>query len=227
MPYARSTRSTRARRPRRQRKNRSAFSKAPIPNKFATKLRYQGLTTINPGVVGIAGVHVISANGLFDPDITGVGHQPRGFDQFMNMYDHYTVVGAKITVSYSQLFGNSYDSMQIGLSLKDSPAVYTDPNDYQEGRNVRSGIMASTSANQASHTKTLTIHSSTKKFLGVSHPLSSSIIRGDASANPAEGAYFHIWGAPNNTVSDAPPLTINFRVEYLVVFTEPKNPSQS
>lgn len=225
MPNARPPR-TRTRRPRRQRKNRSAFTKAPIPNKFATKLRYQSYNSINPGVAGIAGVHVISANGLFDPDITGVGHQPRGFDQFMTMYDHYTVVGSKITVNFSQLYGNAYDSMQIGLSLKDSSTVYSDPNEYQEGRNVRSAILASCNSTQATHTKTLTMHSSTKKFLGVSHPLSSSILRGDAASNPSEEAYFHIWCAPNST-ADNPAIVINFRIEYLVVFTEPKNPSQS
>ena len=39
-------------------------------------------------------------NSLFDPNLSGLGHQPRGFDQLMAVYEKYTVVAAKITVCY-------------------------------------------------------------------------------------------------------------------------------
>ena len=40
------------------------------------------------------------ANGAFDPNLTGVGHQPRGFDQFMAGYETFTVTGSKISVNF-------------------------------------------------------------------------------------------------------------------------------
>ena len=34
------------------------------------------------------------------PNHTGVGHQPLYFDQLMTIYNHYIVIGAKITVKF-------------------------------------------------------------------------------------------------------------------------------
>ncbi len=42
--------------------------------------------------------HTFRANGCFDPDQTGGGHQPRGFDQWKNLYNEYVVTSAKINV---------------------------------------------------------------------------------------------------------------------------------
>lgn len=200
--------------------------KAPMPNKYPCKLRYCSYFNIDPGAAGIAGVNVIAANGMFDPEISGVGHQPRGFDQLMTMYDHYTVIGSKITVSYSHLFGNNYDAYRIGINVKDSPVTAIDPNDYLEGRNLVSSTMPPVTGGDGACTRTLSMKFSTKKFLGVSHPLASENVRGNATANPGEMGYFHIWAAPLSSV-DGPAITCAIRIEYLCVLTEPKQPTQS
>ncbi len=44
-----------------------------------------------------------NGNGLFDPDRTGVGNQPRGFDDAMAFYSSYKVLGSSITVTYQQI----------------------------------------------------------------------------------------------------------------------------
>ena len=69
--------------------------RSPVPLKMAATLLYSDQITLNPAA-GTVSKHVFSANGLFDPNITGVGHQPRGFDQYMALYNHYTVIGARI-----------------------------------------------------------------------------------------------------------------------------------
>ena len=71
---------------------------SPMPCSFATKLTYSSNVSINPGAAGTPAAYVYRANGLYDPDLTGGGHQPRGYDQFTPMYNHWTVVGAKVTV---------------------------------------------------------------------------------------------------------------------------------
>lgn len=38
------------------------------------------------GTTGALGAYVFSANGMFDPNITGSGHQPYGFDQMIAFY---------------------------------------------------------------------------------------------------------------------------------------------
>lgn len=201
------------------------LSKAPIPNKFAAKLRYAQSGAVNPGISGIPGVQVFNASSCFDPDTTGIGHQPRGFDQWMTMFDHYTVIGSKITVSYS-VNGQADDrAIVLGVNLKDDGTVYTDKNDYMEGRNVSSKLVSGGATGDA-RSCTLTKHYSPKKFLGITKPLAGSLIRGSATSNPSENAYFHCWAAPTGT-ADLDSIAYQVVIDYLVVFTEPKNPSQS
>lgn len=211
-------------RPRRnyRKRNMLSFTKAPMPNQFATKLRYQEAVSINPGI-GVAGVHVFSSNGLFDPNITGTGHQPRGFDQLMAMYDHYTVIGAKITCDFVE--GASYDN-HVWIAIKDSATVHANPTDYLEGRNVISRILPHSGTGQSS-VRTLTKTFSTRKFLGRSKVLADSELKGSSVANPTEQAYFHIGIAVVNSSADESTQSVNVRIEYLVVFSEPKQPSQS
>lgn len=192
-----------------------------MPNKFATKLRYVSYADINPGA-GIPGVQIVSANGLFDPDITGVGHQPRGFDQFMLMYDHYTVVGAKITVTFSHKHDTTDYNRRIGVTLRDSFSIANDMNDYAESRTTKTRTIV----HNATQPVTMSMTYSTRKFLGRSHPLSDPDLKGSSSSNPNEQAYFHIWNQPYST-TDIGSVRIDYRIDYLVVFTEPKQPSQS
>ena len=67
-----------------------------FPNTKTLNLRYVENFTLNPGVLG-ATVNVFSMNGLFDPNITGIGHQPMYFDNYMAIYGRYRVNRAYIT----------------------------------------------------------------------------------------------------------------------------------
>ena len=42
----------------------------------------------------------VRANGLYDPQVSTGGHQPRGFDEFMTTYDMYTVHGSRASGSF-------------------------------------------------------------------------------------------------------------------------------
>lgn len=200
------------------------LSKAPIPNRFATKLRYADNFTLQP-VSGLVAAHLWNANSCYDPDVTGTGHQPRGFDQFMAMYDHFTVIGSKITAWFCGSSGSATNSpTMIGIALKDFTTLPSTKNDYMEGRNVVSTMLAFD--NETHEVKKLTKTFSTKKFLGVSKPLASSVLRGSASADPAEDAYFHVF-AQALQPANIDPIRVQVVIDYLVVFTEPKQPSQS
>lgn len=65
--------------------------------KIFRKLKYSTDIQLNATAASID-VHVFSANGLYDPDVTSTGNQPRLFDQYMALYNHYTVVAAAISV---------------------------------------------------------------------------------------------------------------------------------
>lgn len=68
-----------------------------FPVRFRTKMRYNELVSI-ASVGGSLSAYTFVANGLFDPNNTGTGHQPMYFDQAMLIYNHYKVIGSKINV---------------------------------------------------------------------------------------------------------------------------------
>lgn len=70
---------------------------APIPDRMVTKLSYYQVITLTGG----AGIQdqVFSLNCLYDPDISGGGHQPRGFDQWASFYARYRVVAVSARVT--------------------------------------------------------------------------------------------------------------------------------
>jgi len=76
-----------------------------FPDRMITKLRYVDNLelTANAGVVA---ANVFRLNSCFDPDLSGVGHQPMYYDQFAGAvgsgpYSRYRVVSAKINVTLS------------------------------------------------------------------------------------------------------------------------------
>lgn len=205
-----------------------SMSKAPMPNKFATKLRYAESFQIDPQAGGTTGVHLFSCNGLYDPNYTGTGHQPRGFDQFMEMYDHYTVIGSKMTAIFSSVgIAGAGGPLMVGIALKDSTTAPSDKNEYMEGRNVKSGLLKRSVDTGFAYSVKLKKSFSTRKFLGFSHPLSVTEARGSRNLNPIEQAYFHLFAQIVTGTADAPVIECQVVIDYLVVFTEPKQPPQS
>lgn len=232
MPYAkRSTRSTRRprrRTVRRKRAPRYRALKAPLPNKLLVKMKYADRQIAIDPSAGLAGTHLFSANGMYDPDVAIGGHQCRGFDELMAMYDHFTVISSKVTATFT--LQNSAAAIRnnaiLWIALKDSSTTFTDPNDYIEGRNVTFKHFGSTTAS-SSNVVSLSKTFSCKKFLGISHPLSSSVVRGSAAGNPTEGAYYHIGVACQDPLIDSAPFNVTVYIEYVAVLTEPRQPGQS
>ena len=71
-----------------------------IPDRTLIKMRYVSDIVLNPAA-GSTASYVYSCNGMYDPDITSTGHQPMGFDQWMAFYQHYTVLGSKLSCSFA------------------------------------------------------------------------------------------------------------------------------
>lgn len=220
MPERKYRKKRRYRRRRYRKKNSLVLKKSPVPKIMFTKLRYCENVTLNPAAGGID-IKVYSANGCYDPYYTGTGHQPRGFDQLMTLYDHFVVLGSKCTVEAAPGSGTP---LVMGVNLRDTTVSSGNPNDYQEGGYCTSKLLGTgTSAG----TKRLVKTFSAKKFLGRSNVLSDSELKGSAIANPTEGAYYHIWASPADSTSDPTATALTVRIDYLVALIEPKTPTQS
>jgi hypothetical protein len=70
-----------------------------LPRLWRGTLRYAETFSFTTGAAGVMGTsQLMSLNSLFDPNITGVGHQPYGFDQLSTWYKRYLVLRARITL---------------------------------------------------------------------------------------------------------------------------------
>ncbi len=69
-----------------------------VPDVYRTKIAFH--SRVNMG--GSAGVIVqkYRGNDLYDPDVSGVGGQPEGFDQLMALYERFRVLGSAIKAEF-------------------------------------------------------------------------------------------------------------------------------
>ncbi len=99
----------------------TVFSYAPppgrlIPPKLRAKLRYATGSIYTSVDVPAASLYIynLRGNSVYDPDYDGVGHQPRGFDQYAALYSHYEVVASHITMTFDQ-WGTDGDGLIWGV----------------------------------------------------------------------------------------------------------------
>lgn len=197
----------------------AAQPRAPIADSQVVKMRYGELVSLTP-TGGTSASYLFRCNGVFDPNYTGSGHQPYGFDQWANFYDHVTVIGSRIRATFMP--GNT--AANIGQSIasitvEDDTATTTTINSLIE----RTGAVWKFVPAAGGPATTLTKKFSTKKFFNVSDVKDNSALKGTFTSDPSDQAYFHL----NVTSSDGSttPSTINIVVdiEYIVLLSERKN----
>lgn len=218
MPRKYQKKRRRVRRRRRVPRLRSGTFNTPLPQKLLAKHRYSSHIQLDPGAAGILASHVFTANGLYDCDITGTGHSVMGFTQLSTLYDHYTVIGSKITVKATNA-DTTYQQI-LGVNVLDdttNPASGDINTMIEQGKTkyVLFGDAGST------HSKTITAKVSPKKFFHKSNMMDNSQLKGSGSANPAEQVYYHVVAAPIQGVNSTP-IQCHVLIEYIAVWTEPK-----
>lgn len=175
---------------------------------------------------GVPTQYFFTANGVYDPNVTGTGHQPIGFDQMMLFYEQCTVVRSKITVDI--LNSNSGPISRTCLFLTPDAAVLTDPNRILENgqavtkityNNVTWGSVAS-----------LSMDCDIAAYFGrprtVRNLLQDDNLFCTAAANPVEQVYYAVGGWDpfgSNTLG----FFFNVTIEYDTVFWEPRKLTES
>lgn len=191
-----------------------------FPPKFKGMLRYAesfGLATTS----GAVNSYVYSCNGLFDPNITGTGHQPAGFDQMMLSYEHYCVLRSRIFVSFLNTSGNAYPTCAVSIRAGTTPVTVIQQ--IVEDGMVITQRLAGANAFPASCL--LKTACDVAKFGGKVKLVDDPEYQGTIAANPAEQSYFHIqtWSIDATTAN----VSVEVTIEYEAIFSEPRNLSQS
>ncbi len=194
-----------------------------FPQSMKATLRYTSELgrAFNPAA-GTAGSFIVSANGMFDPSISGIGHQPRGFDQYMLAYNHYTVIASKITWYASN--ANTTQRLVVGIKVSDVTTIDTVPDALIESGLIAYKLLGPVGSSRSN--ATITYPLSISKFMGRPNIMSEDDLRGNNVANPAEGVFFHLVAfEPDN--NDHGAVACYFTIDYVAVFTEPRTLPQS
>lgn len=200
----------------------------PIVVKERCQLYYERIGFSAP-TSGNAVQYVFTANGMFDPNITGTGHQPMGFDQMMSLYNQYTVYHSAITVTFHG------DGLAIrgGVALSPDGAAITDPTLWMENGLLNSHAIVMDGTNLATQAfiPQIRLDCDVKKYFGRRGDkdlLDDRQLAGTAAANPAEQVYFAIvaWQL-NADGTTSTSIGVDVLIEYDAFYWEPRKESVS
>jgi len=204
------------RKPRRQLS--MAVCAAPVPARMTRLLKYFDLVQINPSLGGGVSGYSFRLNSVFDPDYTGIGHQPRGFDQFAALYSEYVVLSSKIKI-IPTLNSGTANPVTVGIAVDPDSSIQTNIYDYVEFGKGRYITIAGPSQGQKENV--LTMSYSSRKYWNQS-PYNNEDQRALMTANPSNVTYGHIWAAGTEGSYDPANIYIQVEISYLVSFTDPK-----
>lgn len=221
---ARKRRFRRLRKNRKQRENVVNRSMVPLglglPKRILVTHKYREFVT-STSTTGIATVYRFSCNGMFDPNITGTGHQPLYFDQLSAMYNHYTVIGSKATLKLIPTTSTTAATKFAFIINDDTVSTPTTIDGLAEQSKGSSWVVPAASNNPRTMSKTW----SAKKTFGGS-VLANDELKGDPTANPAEQSYFQLnFQAADETATVA--FFVEWAIEYIAVWSELKDIAQS
>jgi len=189
---------------------------------YKTTLNYFDFDLTIATGAGTAGTRVYSANGLYDPDITGTGHQPMPFDQLMLSFEHYVVVAAELVCSFRNTSTTTPISVSISLNSSATPVTAIQ-------QLVENGLIVRKQLGMYPHVgcqTTLRMPIKIGRFGGIPNVLDNPSFEGSAAANPTEQSYFHLSAWNPDTVSSID-CEIEVEIRYLAVFREPRKNSVS
>lgn len=190
------------------------------------KLRYSQTFVLDPGA-GLAAIQAFRANGLQDPDLTGIGHQPSNFDRWSLFFDRYTVLGARCSVVPVYINNTNVIPGLLCLALSENGTVISTSHGLGGISNIIEQPRLKVSMKNLGTVNTdgygsLTKNFSAKKFFGIKNIKGVQPYTSDVTTNPAEQAFFEVGYVSSDDANNPGPMTFRATIDYIALLTEPK-----
>lgn len=187
-----------------------------IPDKLMVRLVYSQQLSLTANGINR---YVFRGNSVFDPDFTGVGHQPRFFDQYSPLYERYRVHASKINLKIINV-----DSSVCGLGLIPLTA------------STSTEIGTITDCQEAPYMKFRWLQGQiNQQLVTINSFMKTSAIRGESdkdddysapvTGNPARQWFWHIIAAQSD--DSQPTINMAVKLTYYVEFLRRKLVIQS
>lgn len=142
------------------------INKSPsfLPDRYFTKLKYNELYAMAYGGVGVPAIYQWRMHGVYDPNLTGTGHQPYGHDQLQLIYNRYRVYGVKYKATFiNQETAKHFD---IAVLLRPNNTAPSVMETVLETPYVKKRVLGVEGSGQA--VRTITGYCNNSKILGIS-----------------------------------------------------------
>lgn len=172
--------------------------KMPVPDRIFTKLRYAEFFDLSPQTAGTTGLVSYSfRSSLFDPNYTGLGHQPLWHDQLQAMYGRYRVIGMK----YRFVLCNTNTSQLCTMAVEQADGPPQAPSVGYTTILERRGVRPVNIGPSASKPTIVSGYMHVGKPYGLSRTdfMSDEDFESNFGANPAKMSYINLYCVTQNT----------------------------
>jgi len=216
-----------------------------LQHKIRTALVYADTKTITPGAG--ATWHSFSLNSIFDPDVSGLGHQPAYHDKWAALYGVYRVVRTSWSITFSPM--RAHNSIQVvsgGTATGETHAV-SDSNHHdilhnpgivayevsddlipKQIQSVDKNVIREASGGKRNVRYKMTSGApyaryhlrgsmTPKQYLDAPTNANTATVQG---ANPAQNGYLHV-GALSKDGNVMSAYRFDIRLTYVVEYTDP------
>lgn len=175
-----------------------------VPDRMFVKMKYSEIVALSPGTTN--GSYMFSGNSIFDPNVTAVGTQPTGYDQWSGFYSKYRVRASKIKIRSS-----SGSSVPVTFSLvpTNSSVAITGYNESIRLPRAKS-CMLGVSGNTVSYCKN---YAKSKVIMGEN--LMDDNSAASFGSNPVNRWYWIVWAQSIDNLSHIV-VYFEFEVTYYV-----------
>lgn len=179
-----------------------------FPLSKVVKMKYNTSIRLSPAL-GATANHYFSCNSIFDPDRTGVGHQPYTHDTWATIYQHYKVIKASIKV--------------VGTVTTNTPAIIgVRLNDDITGGVGFDEVLESGKSNYRVLGDTSTVGRLSRGFNSYKHfpGAGKQDIQAQFGSNPSEEAFFQLFGRHLNSTATGSNIDCVVTITYTVKMWE-------
>lgn len=144
------------------------------------------------------------------------------------MYDHYVVLGSKIKVdAWTEENATTYGAM-VGIKVDDNNSISSDLiNVLEHGRGFTTYKKLRQMADGEHSMTTVYSKFSAKRFFGIKDAKDVDSISAVVTTNPSDLAYYNVWWGHPDGSTVLEDLNVVVTIDYIVVFSEPKDQPSS
>lgn len=159
-------------------------------------------------------------NGMNDPNFTGTGAQPMYFDQIAAIYNHYTVIGSKCTMTLIPKGTTATEPFRVAAFVNDD-STFTPGGSLETIAGQKGAVIRNSAGGINPKPIKITLKWSAKKMFGPSI-MGNNDLQGTSAADPVEQSFFSFYQRPfDGVTSIATWWTV--RIEYIAVWKELKD----